>query len=297
MHANAQNAEVKKNDEPKDVVEVVENVEETYWEAVLPSSWGSSLPAPTPSTPKLTPSWRPWEAKAKLTWPWKPGPGRGKRRSPAAEARSRRRLLEWQHRVDCLREVNRLQSEQRIVSTPVPAPQVVRRVRLKERLDRVKGIESGSQTLPSIRFQSEGHEGELPGSVGEEQGLQASGFKNFSSLQQTPTISLPSWSGSQAVPCSTNWSGSQTFPPSSPWSGNQEGVNQDNWLSAGTITNQTTLQQSFSPLASLPSPIPWSSPPSLPSWIGPADRCTWGTLPALVTMCPSCHAWGLMTPK
>ena len=30
---------------------------------------------------------------------------------------------------------------------------------------------------------------------------------------------------------------------------------------------QTTLQQSFSPLASLSSPIPWSSPPpSLPSW-------------------------------
>ena len=66
---------------------------------------------------------------------------------------------------------------------------------------------------------------------------------------------------------------------------------------ANRFTNQTMLHQSFSPLASLPSPIPWSSPPSLPGWIGPAERCTWGTLPALVTMCPSCHAWGLMTPK
>ena len=36
---------------------------------------------------------------------------------------------------------------------------------------------------------------------------------------------------------------------------------------------------------------------SLPGWTGPAGSCTWGTLPALVTMCPSCHAWGLMTPK
>ena len=68
--------------------------------------------------------------------------------------------------MDQLREVNRLHSEQRIMSTPVPTPKEVRRVRLIDRLDRVKGIESGSQTLPSIQYQSGGEEGEIPGSLG-----------------------------------------------------------------------------------------------------------------------------------
>ena len=211
-----------------------ENVEETYWEAVLPSSWGSSLPAPTPSTPKLTPIWRPWDAKVKLKEPWKPGPGKGKRRSPAAEARSRHRLLEWQHRVDQLREVNRLQSEQRIVSTPVPAPQEVRRVRLMERLEEVnvKGIKSGSQTLPPIQYQLQGVGGEIPGSEGKVQVLHASGFKNFSSLQQIPTTTLSE-------------SSFPTPPPPPSWSSNWRG---DWWLVPAGMSTKCASCHLWGPL-------------------------------------------------
>ena len=165
--AEVRKVEVKKNYEPKDVLKVVKNVKETCWEAVLPVlpfSWGSSLPASTPCTTTLTPIWRPWEAKETLTGHRKPGPGRGKRRSPAAEARSQRRLLEWQNRVDHLRKVSRLHIEQRIMPTPVPTPKGVRRVRLIERLDKVKGIESGSQTLPSTQYQFGGKRGDISGS-------------------------------------------------------------------------------------------------------------------------------------
>ena len=212
-------------------------------EAAFPCSlWGSQLPPPTPSNLKPPFSWRPWEVAKPRKW---------KKRSPASQARSLRRLREWQRQRDIQRGMD--QSTRECSSTPLPPPREARNVRLAERLESEGGEKFGNQTFP-----------------------------------------LSQLSGSQTLPY---WSGSQTTSPSSPWSGNQGGVNQDNWLSASTFTNQTMLQQSFSPLASLPSPIPWSSPPSLPSWIGPAERCTWGTLPALVTMCPSCHAWGLMTPK
>ena len=224
--------EVKKNDESKNVLQVVENVEETCWEAVLPSSWGSSLPASTPCTNTLTPIWRPWESKEKLAGPRKPGPGRRKRRSPAAEARSQRRLLEWQHRVDSLREVNRLHREQRIMSTPVPTPQEVRRVCLIDRLDRVKGVESGTQTLPSTQYRFGGEGGEILGSLGEGQGLQASGFKNFSSLQQIPNTTMAE-------------SSFPTPPPPPSWSSKWRG---DWWLVPAGMSTQCASCHLWGPL-------------------------------------------------
>ena len=77
------------------------------------------------------------------------------------------------------------------------------------------------------------------------------------------------------------------------------------WLSSWWWSNRTLRegirwkksftfgQQSLPPLVSLPSPIPGFSPPPLTGWTRPAGGCTWGTLPALVTTCPSCLAWGL----
>ena len=242
-------------------------------EAAFPCSpWGSQLPPPTPSNLKPLYSWRPWEVAKPRKW---------KKRSPASQARSLRRLREWQEQRDLQRGLDQFTSP----NTPLPPPREVRNVRLVNRLEGEGGGKFGSQAFP------------LSNCSGSQIPPASSPIPYLPSSSGSQTVScLPSWSGSQTIPCSPLWSGSQTIPPP-PWSGNQGALYQDNRLSASTFSNQTMLQQSFSPLASLPSPIPWSSPPSLPSWTGPADRCTWGTLPALVTMCPSCHAWGLMTPK
>ena len=157
-------------------------------------------------------------------------------------------------------------------ATPLPPPRELNNVHL---LDRLEGGKLGSQALPSIQW---------------------------SGSQTSP--SPPFWSGSQTFPASSPLSGNQTSPSSPPWSGDQGIVHQDYWLSASTSNNQTMLQQSTPPLVPLPSPIPGLSlPPSLspspPStgWTRPVGGCTWGTLPALVTTCPSCYAWGLLTPR
>ena len=173
-------------------VPVGQNGKERVWEAVLPSSWGALLPAATPTISNLSPVWRPWETddrttvNVKLPGPWKLGQWRRKRRSPAAEARSQRRLHKWQEQVDLQRGFNRLPSEQRNFFTPLPAPKEIRSVRLVERLGDVKGSESGSQALPSNQCHFGGERRGFPGSGGEGQGLYAGGIQHFSSLLQIP---------------------------------------------------------------------------------------------------------------
>ena len=263
-------------------------VKEAGEAAFPPSPWGLQLPPPTPPKSKPLFDWRPWEVGKQQKW---------KKRSPASQARSLRRLREWQKQRDFQRGqfIN--------PSTPLPPPREVRNVCLVDRLEGEGGKKFGSQTIPLSQWS----DCQIPPVSSSLSGSQTvpylpswSGSQTVScsppwSGSQTPPCS-PYWSGSQTVPCAPSWSGSQTTLPSLPRSGNNGAVHQDNWLSASNFKNQTMLQQSFPPLATLPSPIPWSSPPSLTSWTGPADRCTWGTLPALVTMCPSCQAWGLMTP-
>ena len=77
-----------------------ENTEESL--EILPTSpldpnWGKGLPAPSPvvAAPS-TPMWRPWEEDVVIDL--SAAVQKRKRRSPAAEARSRLRLLEWQER-------------------------------------------------------------------------------------------------------------------------------------------------------------------------------------------------------
>ena len=63
-------------------------------------SWGKGLPAPSPTTVAApsTPLWRPWEECEVVNF--SVVKKRKKRRSPAAAARSRFRLRQWQEKVD-----------------------------------------------------------------------------------------------------------------------------------------------------------------------------------------------------
>ena len=212
--------------------------EERVWEAVIPSSWGKLLPASTPSVSSLSPIWRPWEFEerttedVKLPGPRKPGQGRGKRRSPAAEARSQRRLHEWQQRVDLQRELNCLHSEQRSICTPLPAPKEIRSVRLLERLEGEKGKKLGSQALPSSQCQPGEGRG-LSGSGEEWKGLYASGFQHFTSLLQIPTTI----SAESSFP---------TPPPPPSWSAKWRG---DWWLVPAGMSTQCASCRLWGPLS------------------------------------------------
>ena len=79
-----------------------EKTEESLEDATsspLDPSWGKALPAPSPTVAApSTPVWRPWEEceVVNLSVVKK----RKKRRSPAAAARSRFRLRQWQEKVD-----------------------------------------------------------------------------------------------------------------------------------------------------------------------------------------------------
>ena len=233
------------------------------------SSWGSQLPPATPQTSSLQPTWRPWEKQKR----------RKKKRSPASEARSRRRLLEWQQRRDFQWDSGLLGKE----STPLPPPRELRNIRLTERLEVSEGGELGSQALAPRQWSGSQTPPTSP-----------SGLNSQSS---PPTSSAsPLWSGSQTFSTPPPWFGSQTFPSPPPWSGHQGNAHQDNWLSASTLQNHTMLQQPSPCPVTLPSPIPGFSPPPLTRHAGSVNGSTWGLLPALVTACPSCHAWGLLTP-
>ena len=256
------------------------------------SSWGSLLPLATPKSSKLLPTWRPWEMeKVPKVWQSKPR----KKRSPASEARSRRRLLEWQWHRDSRRGLEQLTPDG--PATPLPPPRRCKNVRL---LDRLEGEKLGSQAPPPSQWSGKPTSPSSPSWSGS-QTLKAPLSQSGSRTSPLFPHLSPFWSGSQTFTPSPSQFGSQTSPT---WSGDQGPEYQDYWLSAGTSINQTMPQQSLPPLAPLPSPIPgfWpppSFPPSPPStgWTAPAGGCTWGTLPALVTTCPSCHAWGLLAPN
>ena len=216
-----------------------EKGKERVWEAVLPSSWGTLLPAASPPTiSNLSPIWRPWEIEKRTTvevkLPWKPGQGRRKRRSPAAEARSQRRLHDWQQRVDLQRGFNRLHSEQRNIFTPKPAPKEIWSVRLVERLGDVKGRESGGgQSLPSNQCYFGDERRGILGSGGEGQGLYAGGLQKFSSLLQIPT------------PIATE-SSFPTPPPPPSWSAKWRG---DWWLVPAGMSTQCASCLLWGPLS------------------------------------------------
>ena len=94
----------------------------------LDPNWGKGLPAPTPVvTAPFTPMWRPWEEQD-VVINLSAAMQKRKRRSPAAEARSRQRLLEWQER----RYRHRLQSELR--TTPIRSIEMTK-ARLINRLE------------------------------------------------------------------------------------------------------------------------------------------------------------------
>ena len=203
-----------------------------------------------------------------------------KKRSPASEARSQRRLREWQERRDLQRSSDLLAKE--CFSTPLPPPRKLRNARLTERLEGFQGGELGTQALSPSKWSGSQTSPALPSWLGSP------------SSPPTSPASFP-WSGSQTFATSPPWSGSQTYSTPQPWSGHQGNAHQD-WLSASTLQNQTMLQQPTPCLVTLPSPIPGFSPPPLTHQVGSVNGSTWGLLPALVTACPSCHAWGLLTP-
>ena len=94
----------------------------------LDPNWGKGLPAPTPVVASpFTPMWRPWEEKV-VVINLSAAMQKRKRRSPAAEARSRRRLLQWQEK----RDRHRLHSELR--KTPIRSIETTK-TRLINRLD------------------------------------------------------------------------------------------------------------------------------------------------------------------
>ena len=94
----------------------------------LDPNWGKGLPAPTPVVAApFTPMWRPWEEKDVVV-NLSAAMQKRKRRSPAAEARSRQRLLQWQEK----RDRHRLQSELR--TTPIRSIEMTK-TRLIKRLD------------------------------------------------------------------------------------------------------------------------------------------------------------------
>ena len=94
----------------------------------LDPNWGKGLPAPTPVVAApFTPMWRPWEEKDVVV-NLSAAMQKRKRRSPAAEARSRQRLLQWQEK----RDRHRLQSELR--TTPIRSIETTK-TRLIKRLE------------------------------------------------------------------------------------------------------------------------------------------------------------------
>ena len=85
--------------EEKEKTEKTEESLEGKTSFPLDPSWGKGLPAPSPTVAApSTPVWRPWEEceVVNLSVVKK----RKKRRSPAAAARSRFRLRQWQEKVD-----------------------------------------------------------------------------------------------------------------------------------------------------------------------------------------------------
>ena len=117
-----------KNKEEEKKKEKTEKSSESVPTSPLDHNWGKGLPAPTPVVAApFTLMWRPWEENDVVV-NLSAGMQKRKRRSPAAEARSRQRLLQWQEK----RDRHRLQSELR--TTPIRSIEMTK-TRLIKRLD------------------------------------------------------------------------------------------------------------------------------------------------------------------
>ena len=115
-------------EELKNKEEKTEESLESVPTSPLDPDWGKGLPAPTPVVAApFTPMWRPWEEKDVVV-NLSAATQKRKRRSPAAEARSRQWLLQWQEK----RDRHRLQSELR--TTPIRSIETTK-TRLIKRLD------------------------------------------------------------------------------------------------------------------------------------------------------------------
>ena len=79
--------------------EKTEESSESVPTSPLDHNWWKGLPTPTQVVAApFTPMWRPWEEDVVIDL--SAAKQKRKRRSPAAEARSRQRLLQWQERRD-----------------------------------------------------------------------------------------------------------------------------------------------------------------------------------------------------
>ena len=143
--------EEEKLKELKEEKEIDETKESLVTTSPLDLDWGKELPAPTPSVAAPSASmWRPWEenvSSVNLSAVQK-----RKRKSPAAAARSWRRLQMWQEK----KEMARLTPELR--TTPKKFAQQMRRTNL---LTRMEGhhIDSGGSNVEALV------EGEVESSV------------------------------------------------------------------------------------------------------------------------------------
>ena len=135
----------------KEAKENNETEESLVTTSPLDQDWGKELPASTPSVAAAsTPIWRPWEESSSVAN--LSAVQKRKRRSPAAAARSWRRLQMWQEK----EEVARLTPELR--TTPKKFAQQMRSTNL---LLRMEGhhIDSGSSNIEALV------EGEMESSV------------------------------------------------------------------------------------------------------------------------------------
>ena len=123
--------------EEKDNASAEESLDNTT-ASPLDRDWGKELPAPTPAVAApSTPVWRPWEENSSVVN--LSAVQKRKRRSPAAAARSRRRLKIWQEKKD----MARLMSELR--TTPLRKVEQIRSANLLQRLDEYVNERKGSK--------------------------------------------------------------------------------------------------------------------------------------------------------
>ena len=134
--------EEKKNEEAE---------ESSVTSSPLDLDWGKELPAPIPSVAApSTPMWRPWEEN--ISFVNLSAVQKRKRKSPAAAARSRRRLQMWQEK----KEMARLTPELR--TTPKKFAQQMRRTNLLTRMEGHR-IDCGGSNVEALV------EGEVESSV------------------------------------------------------------------------------------------------------------------------------------
>ena len=249
--------EKKVTGEKRLAVEMVETVSPT-----LKLGWGEALPPSVTVSP--TGPWRPWEGtpgNGKLgkgeTWQSRsPQMGQGRKKRRSPAAAKRSKLRLLQWQEG--RDHSRLQRELRTsATTPFKSSEGLVSTNLTRKFQSGEGGESLFSQCGS-QLTNEGGE-VVTGSLGRGKAWACSG--SASDFQNFSSLrqSLPS-----TLPTPISWC-NPVLPPSPPGSAAP-------WQGAAT---------------SPPLPLTLSGPP-------PASM--WGMLPGLVTSCPSCRAWGLLTP-